>query len=176
MLSNDLETTCGIKVHRVKIANDMQGGDALRACELTAMFDQQAPNPTSPQGGFDKKSVELDLAVRARQHGSKARDNVIAFGNEHAARADLLERKFDGIGVGQQSVAVAGVAERCAPLQGFEDVALGCLRGANGQGPDHGKNLGYRGKSGETHRRNAWPATIMVDENVLDFCQIPEHR
>jgi len=40
VFSDDLETTCGIKVLRMRIANDMQGGDALRARELAATFDQ----------------------------------------------------------------------------------------------------------------------------------------
>lgn len=40
MLSDDLETTCGIKILRMKVANDMQGADALRARELTTMLDQ----------------------------------------------------------------------------------------------------------------------------------------
>jgi hypothetical protein len=40
VFSDDLETTCGIKVFRMWIATDMQGGCALCACKLTAMFDQ----------------------------------------------------------------------------------------------------------------------------------------
>ena len=40
MFSDDLKTTCKIKVNRMWIANDMQGGCALCACKLTAMLYQ----------------------------------------------------------------------------------------------------------------------------------------
>jgi len=73
----------------------------------------------------------ISLTIRPQQHSSEAHDNAIPFSNKHPARSDLVEWKLDCVGVGEQSVAVAGIVKRGSPLQSFESLLFSRLRDAN---------------------------------------------
>ncbi len=88
------------------------------------MIDQLSPDAPPLNAGLDEQRVELGVAVIARQYGGEAGDGAVLFQHEHAARGDLFQRQVDGIRMTQQRIAIAFVAERCAPLQCLEGLGV----------------------------------------------------
>ena len=122
--AHDGESAGQIKLLGVHIADDMQRLRAHRARRLSAVFDQLSPDAVTLNAGLDEQRVELGVAIIARQNGGEADDGAILFEDEYAACRNLFQRQVDGVRMTQQRIAIAFIAEGCAPLQRLEGAAF----------------------------------------------------
>ena len=106
------------------------------------MFQQLSPDPATLNARLDKQCVEFRVAIVARHNGRKADDGAILFEDKDAARGNLFRRQVDGIRMPQQCIAIAFIAERCAPLQRLEGPAFGRNGGADNQAADYTRSPG----------------------------------
>lgn len=105
------------------------------------MFYQLSPDAATLNAGFDKQCVEFGVAIVARQNGGEAHDGAILFEDEDAAGGNLFLRQIDGIRMPQQCIAIAFIAERCAPLQRLEGPAFSGNGGADNHAADYTRSL-----------------------------------
>src|SRR5580692_11877100 len=154
--AHDGESAGQIELLGVHVADDMQRLRTHRARRLSAVFDQLSPDAATLKAGLDKQRVEFGVAISARHNGGKADDGAILFEDEHAARRNLFRRQVDGIRMAQQGIAIAFIAERCAPLQRLEGAALS----GNGGSDNHAAELyAVAGAVISTGRPGARPLT-----------------
>ena len=129
--SGYLETTRQIERLSVGITDHVKGGRSVFAGHARAVFDQQASDAAPASGGLDKQGVEVRLSVCPGQHRREASKQAVPLCDEYSSCFNLLNCEFDGIGMGEQSVAITSVAERGPPLQSLELLPFGRGCGAN---------------------------------------------
>jgi hypothetical protein len=78
--------------------------------------DEQASDAVLPEMGLHKQRVELRTAIRPLDDSGKANDGAIALCDEDAALRDLADRQRDRVRIGEESLAIARIIERCASL------------------------------------------------------------
>ena len=62
-------------------------------------LDQGGANPLTPQVGFDKQPVELEMAF-PKQYCGKTDGAAIKLGNEHLTPLDLIKGQMNCVGMG----------------------------------------------------------------------------
>src|SRR5688572_33400529 len=82
-------------------------------------LDHSRAYPSPPKPRFDEQAVEFGRALAADDR-REPDDAVLDLGDEHLATLDLCGRKVDGVGVGEQILAIFVERQRRAPLQAFE--------------------------------------------------------
>jgi hypothetical protein len=115
----------------VRITDHVKGGRSVFAGHARAVFDQQTSDTAPSSGGLDKQGVQVRLSICSGQHSREASKQSVPLCDEHSSCFNLLNCEFDGIGMGEQSVAIASVAERGPPLQSLEILPFGRDCGAN---------------------------------------------
>jgi hypothetical protein len=75
------------------------------------MFDQGTTNPLSPRAGFNEQRIQVKVAVIARENRCESHHRTRNFSNENSSTSNLLKRQFNGVGMGQQSITIAGVVK-----------------------------------------------------------------
>src|SRR5207302_1585559 len=108
----------------VRIAHDAECCRSFRPGDVDAVLDQRYPNSAPLCAGIDEQSVQLGVAVRPPQQGSKSKDGAVSLGHEYRPGGNLIERQLDGFRVGQQGFAVTGVSQGRAKLQSFKLLLL----------------------------------------------------
>lgn len=120
-----LETTRPVEGFGVRIADHVQRLGAALTGALDRVADQYPPNAAAPAFGFHKERIKLGVSVRPWNDGREADDRTGALRHEDLSRLDLLDGHVDRLGVEQERVVIAWIAERCASLQGLEKSTLG---------------------------------------------------
>jgi hypothetical protein len=126
------------------IANNVQKAGCPQASNFGNVFDKASSDAALPEVRLDEQGVQLGAAVRARQYSGEAGDHTLAFRDEDATVRNLLNRQRDRIGVREKRVAIAGIAERCTPLNRLERRLLVQSCRADGQVVSHNHSAPLR--------------------------------
>ena len=98
------------------IANNVQKSGRSHPSHFGNVLDKSPSDAMLPEVRLDEERVQLRTPVEARHHGGKAGDDTITFCHEDAARRNLLNRQRNRVGIREERVAIAGIAERRTPL------------------------------------------------------------
>jgi len=109
-----------VEAFRVRIANDMKDTRGALVRDTGTVIDEQAPDSAFPEVGIDEERIEFGIAVRTRHDRGESEYHTVSLRHEDVTLGDLFERKGDRIRIRKQRVAIAGIRQRGAPLQGLQ--------------------------------------------------------
>ena len=84
------------------------------------VVDEGPAKSLTPRVRLDEQGIQIRVPILTVEYCRETLDRASRFENKDKAGVDLLDGEIDCIGVRQQRLAVAGVTERCPPLQCLE--------------------------------------------------------
>jgi len=105
--------------HRIRVRYaEIDGQGVVFNAHWLTYFDDSCTRFMETLGfGPEFWTVEFDVIVRPIEHGGETDDVVTLFSDKYLPALDLLQREGNRIGVGEKRDPIAGIVQRCAPLQ-----------------------------------------------------------